>query len=154
MEIIKKYPIWSAIAIGVLFVFVAKFVSELYFFEDYDLWSLIDAYATSLTLFLVFYSWKQNKKQMETIKIFIEFINENGANNQIAIDSIKRKNFSRSELKGILRELHNSKEPYEIDYMSKSEFLDNIFSIQEGVGDEFFIKISNNDIFNFKREQQ
>ena len=54
---------------------------------------------------------------------------------------IKRKNFSRAELKGILRELHDSKSNYDLAYMAEDDFLNNVFAVQDGNKDEFIMKI-------------
>ncbi len=110
-------------------------------------WSLLDGVLTIITVGGVFYSIWQGRKQLKEIKIILEF--DDG--HQVSIFPVKRKNFSRAELKGILREHHNSRDNYELSYMKEDDFLKNIFSIQDGKEDTFIMKIRDSDFFEFKR---
>ena len=83
-----------------------------------------------------------------TLNIYLEFYDDY----KEPIYSIKRKNFSRAEIKGILRELHDDGENYKLSYMAENEFLDSIFKVQDGESDEFIMKIREKDFFKFNRK--
>jgi hypothetical protein len=144
-KIIKNNPIISAIVIGFIFVVIAYYVSNLGYFEEFDLWSLIDAYATSLTLVLVVYNLKQNQMQMQQIPIYFN-------DKKLNLD-ITRKDFSRSELQGILGILRNDVEkPYNVAYLSKIEYLDAIYKIQKSELDELKIEITEDELKKFRND--
>lgn len=115
-----------------------------------DIWKIIDGFATAMTLILIYFEYSNSKKQLEPIDIYLEF--EDGVTKKIS--TIKRKNFSRAELKGILRELHNSRDNYDLSYMAEKEFLDNIFSIQDGKSNDFYMIIRDSDFFLYKDKVQ
>ena len=116
-------------------------------FVNDALWKHIDAFVTAFTLVLVFLDLYSSKKQLDTIRIYLEF--DDGGKEEIY--PMKRKNFSRAELKGILRELHKSKDNYVLSYMSEREFLEDIFLVQEGEMDIFIMKVRDKDFFKYKR---
>ena len=140
-KILNKYqPIFFSLILVLIFLSAREQF-------DNNLWHWIDAIVTILTVTGVWYNYNQNQKQLEKIEIYLEF--DDGYIETIY--PIKRKNFSRAELKGILRELHNSRENYELSYMSEDEFLENIFKVQDGLQDKFYMKIRKGDIFEHKR---
>jgi len=110
--------------------------------------TIFSIFITSFTLFFAYRNWLNNKKQLKKIDIFLEFYD--GYKEKIY--PIKRKNFSRAELKGILRELHDDREHYKLSYMAENEFLDGIFKVQDGESDEFIMKIREKDFFKFNRK--
>ena len=111
------------------------------------LWHTINAMITISTVIGVWYNYYQNQKQLEEVDIFLKFTD----GYEKKIYRIKRKNFSRAELKGMLRELHNSKENYKLSYMSEDEFLTNVFNIQDGLSNKFYMEIRESDFFEYKR---
>jgi len=111
------------------------------------IWHSMNAMITILTVIGVWYNYHQSQKQLEEIDIFLKF--DDGYEKKIY--RIKRKNFSRAELKGILRELHDSRNHYELSYMSEDKFLTNIFNIQDGLSNEFYMEIRESDFFEYKR---
>ena len=92
-------------------------------------------------------NWKKEKKQFEEIKIKLEF--EDKVIRDIP-SYILRKDFSRAEIKGILRGLDEN-ESYKIDYIDnpKSTFLKDILEVQKGK-QEFIIPITYKDDFDLK----
>ena len=114
---------------------------------DNVLWHYIDAIITIGTMIGVWYSYQQNQKQLEIINIFLVI---NAKSKQIPTH-ILRKNFSRAEIKGILRELAQERE-YQIDYISnpKSSFLKDISEIQQAKKNSLEIRIEQNDKFTLK----
>ena len=121
-------------------------MSEFMLWFGGDTWTFIDALVTILTLSLVIWNLYQSFKQNKQIKIFIE---KNKVKRPIP-SYILRKNFVRSDIKGILKELHNSKEDYRIEYLINPNFQKEIFEIQKGIGDELVIYISENDFFVYE----
>ena len=136
----KLIIIFALLFTGVLTIYEMneKFVSS-------PIWQHIDAFATAFTLILVFKEILDSKDQLKNIRIYLEF--DDGVIDEIF--PIKRKNFSRAELKGILRELHGSRENYRLSYMSESDFFDNIFAVQDGKKDSFIMKIRKDDFFEY-----
>jgi hypothetical protein len=116
------------------------------FFSD-ELWKHIDAFATALTLALVTLDLLNRKQELDEINLYIKFEEKE----KELIYPIKRKNFSRAELKGILRELHDGESNYSLAYMSEDDFLNNVFAVQDGDKDEFIMKIYKDDTFEYKR---
>lgn len=110
--------------------------------------TIVSIIITSFTLFFAYRNWQNSRKQLEEINIELEFYD--GYKEKIY--PIKRKNFSRSELKGILRELHDDNTNYKISYMTENEFLDSIFKVQDGDSNEFIMKIKQDDNFKFNRK--
>lgn len=151
-KIIKNNPVISAVVICLIFVYIAKIVSELYLFKDFDLWSLIDAYVTSLTLFLVFYSWKQNQKQMQKVGIYFNLISND---KEIPVDTnLTRKDCQRSEVQGILRtKLKKGKSFYEIDYLSNIKYVEQIFAIQHSESNKLVIYLQDDELEQFGLEK-
>ena len=99
-----------------------------------------------ITMILVIINFFKNKKQLEPVKIFIS---KDGKKEEIP-SYILRKNFIRSDIKGILKELHDSKEDYRIKCLTQPDFLKKIFEIQQGKEDELIIEIDSNDFFKYE----
>lgn len=145
MNKIKKNPILAFFLCLIPFILIAYFLSNLGLFAEFNLWSLIDAYATSLTLFLVFHGLREDQKQIEKVGIYF---NDNKLNLDIA-----RKDFSRSELQGILGILRvDIDERYKIKYLSDIEFLDSIYKIQKSELNELRIKLTEDELKGFRND--
>ena len=127
----------------------------IHWFKESEIWASIDASFTIVSILVTFgtfvmvvRNYRANKKQLEPIKLHLHIRED-----IVQIPSyILRKNFNRVEVKGILKELHDSKDDYEIDYIAnpKSTFLKDIFEIQSGSKDDLVIEIKEKDIFVLK----
>jgi len=111
-------------------------------------WAFIDAIVTSLTVLGVGYNLWQNKKQLNPIKILIE---KNNIKEELPT-FILRKNFTRSEVQGILRSLHDG-DTYNIKFTGNPDFLKAIIKIQQGKSDTLVIPILPQDDFNIKKKR-
>ena len=114
---------------------------------DGDLWHWMDAVVTIATVSGVWYNYNMNSKQLDEIKVSILC---KGEEKEIPIYII-RKNFTRSEIKGIFGGLHDGKN-FDIDYFdnSNSSFLKDIFEIQQGKRDKLTVIIHEKDNFRLK----
>ena len=110
-----------------------------------DTWTFIDALVTILTLLLVIYNWYQNYKQNQEIRIQIVLQHMN-ITKVLAIPLI-RKNFTRSELFGILG-AYDKDSKFCIEHTSSIKFFEDIRNIQEGKLDEISIIIKKEDKFD------
>jgi len=113
------------------------------------IWAVIDAIVTSLTVLGVGYNLWQNRKQLKPIKILIE---RNNIKEEIP-SYILRRNFTRSEVQGILRSLHKG-DIYDIKFTGKPEFLKAIIEIQQGKSDTLVIPISEEDDFKVQEKNK
>lgn len=114
-----------------------------------SLWHYLDAFITVGTLIAVWYNYNENKKQLDIISIEL-----NIDGRKVQVDSyLIRRNFTRSEIKGILRGLCDESE-YKIFYIdsSKSSFLKDIHTIQTGDSKKFEIPIESKDEFTLKKD--
>lgn len=87
----------------------------------------------------------KNMRQNKFIPICIE---KNGVKEPLDIE-IKRKEFSRSELNGVLGALEKDGK-FNIDYFSTKEFFDQLNDVQKSNKDEFVIYLSDSDKFERK----
>ena len=80
-------------------------------------------------LFFTFINWKNDKKQLQKVGIYFKI---KSGDKEIPIDTnLSRKDCQRSEIQGILRtKLIKEKNFYNIDYLSTSQYVENIFKIQ------------------------
>lgn len=103
---------------------------------------------TSITMLAVVYTWYNNRKQLDRIQIY--FIDENHQKLLLENISIVRKHITRSEVLGILGVIQtNSKERYNIDYLSSTAFFDDLYAIQKGDLSELFINITTEELTQF-----
>jgi hypothetical protein len=110
-----------------------------------DWWSFIDALVTIVTVSAVLYNLWQIKKQLNPIQILIK---KNDVITELP-SFIIRKNFTRSEVQGVLRSLHKG-ETYDIAFTGKAEFLKAIVGIQRGDSSTLIIPILPEDTFELK----
>jgi len=88
-------------------------------------------------------NWWNNKKQLQKIPIYF--------NDQKLNLDIARKDFSRQEIQGILGLFRKDmKIHYDIKYLSKIDYLDSIYKIQIGEIDSLKIKLTKNELEQFK----
>ena len=110
-----------------------------------DTWTFIDALVTILTLLLVIYNWYQNYKQNQEIRIQIVLQHMNIT--RVLPIPLIRKNFTRSELFGILG-AYDKDSKFCIEHTSSIKFFEDIRNIQEGKLDEISIIIKKEDKFD------
>ena len=138
-ELINKHQ-GKIIVVTVLLVIVSAWGNF-----NTDLWHWIDAIVTIGTVIGVWYNYKENQKQLEPIQIHLS------TQTKPLSSFVLRKNFTRAEVKGILRELAEEKD-YEIDYISnpKSSFLRDVYNVQTSKTDNLTVMIKEKDIFTLK----
>lgn len=97
-----------------------------------------------VTMLAVFYNqYRQNQK------IQIYFLLDG---KEIFLDNISiiRKHITRSEILGMLGVIQkNSKERYNIDYLSESKFFEDLYEIQRGGSQKLVIKVSADEFEQF-----
>lgn len=135
-ETVKQHPLITIILLIILVVLINSFA-----------WTTIDGLITTGTLLAVvintYINAKHNETQLQKIPIYF---NEKKLNLDIT-----RKDFSRSELQGILGILRtNMKVQYDIAYLSKIEYLDTIYKIQKSELHELKIEITDDELKQFK----
>ena len=146
LEQIKEWVVENKILSGIIMLIILLIINS-------SIWLSLDGLITIGTVLGVWYNYNQNKKQLDTIKIYLNFVDKK---EKIHITSVKRKYFTRAELKGILRELDDAssegRKDYEIEIMNTKEFLEDIFSVQEAKKDEdeFILEIRDSDKFKLK----
>ncbi|MDK9694593.1 MAG: hypothetical protein OEL19_10180 [Sulfurimonas sp.] len=101
----------------------------------------------TITMVTVLWSWFKNRKsndkiaihfKTQTITVLLENI------------SIIRKHITRSEVLGILGVVQkNSKERYNIAYLSQARFFDDLYEIQIGKSDKLVIEITDEELEQF-----
>lgn len=89
-------------------------------------------------------NWWNTKKQMQTIKIIIE---RDGKQKLLPLEII-RKNFTRSEVFGVLGAFDKDSS-FKITYTAKKEFFQQISDIQESKKDLLIVKIQEDDKFDW-----
>lgn len=124
-------------------------------YVDAPLWTNIDATFTSVsilltgfTLFFAFRNWYNNKKQLESIKIYLRI---KLVNKKILLEEyLSRKDARRSELQGILaNQLIKGVTRYNIDYLGNKLYFDNINELQKSKTNVLIIEIENDEIGQF-----
>jgi len=108
-------------------------------------WSFLDALVTITTVLFVIYNWWINKKQLQKIDVYIQ----KGDDPKVRIPTYMiRKNFTRSELFGILGALDKERD-FKIAYLKSEAFLQNVLEIQQGREDEMIIRLQDGDKFDW-----
>ena len=107
----------------------------------YIAFDVASAVALAILAFMVYFKYG---KQLEPITIVIEKDTEQ---TELPLKII-RKNFTRSEVSGILRALDKGSE-FNISYTSSLDFFNDIEKVQEGKKDMLVIKLGTEDKFEF-----
>jgi hypothetical protein len=113
----------------------------------------IDKIISLVTVLFVIYKWWQDRKQDEKIAISFSL---NGREILLENISIIRRHITRSEILGILGVIQkNSKERYNIDYLSDVRFFEDLYKIQKGTLNKLVIVVTDNELeqFNLKGTQ-
>lgn len=113
----------------------------------------IDKIISLVTVLFVIYKWWQDRKQDEKIAISFSL---NGQEILLENISIIRRHITRSEILGILGVIQkNSKERYNIDYLSDVRFFEDLYKIQKGTLNKLVIVVTDNELeqFNLKGTQ-
>lgn len=135
MEELKEFfydnPITSILIILFIIVFINK----------ESMWNFIDSIVTLVTAIAVFVNISTNKKfkmkGLEKIKIFFEV---DGQKESMPRFEIIRKDFTRAELAGYLSVIQvDSKDRYNIDFLSTKAFFNDIAKVQKGELNEIVI---------------
>ena len=92
-----------------------------------------------------FVNFFYRRKDSKLIKIYIKFPDNS---TRLVPFHIARRNFTRSELFGILRALDGGAN-FSIKHTSTAEFFDDVLQVQKGKSDEITIKLGTNDRFNW-----
>jgi len=117
--------------------------------EDSFLWKMfgvLDTASAVALATLAFFGYLEYTKQEDKIKIYFEVDTEK-------VDtglSILRKNFTRSEVLGILGMIQkDAKNRFDIGYTRKASMLDTLHKIQKGDQDSFVIPVTVSEIKQF-----
>ena len=117
--------------------------------ESLDLWSWWGAFDTASAValaVLAFMTYLEYQKNEDEIKIIFDV---EGNRKYIGL-SLLRKDFSRSELNGLLRSLLKDQRQFKIEsFKNIPELLKDIQQIQKGEGDEFIIKLTKDELEQF-----
>lgn len=98
-------------------------------------------------MFFAFKNWWNNKKQLKSIQIIID---KNGQRDILPLE-IMRKNFTRSELFGVLGAFDKDSK-FEIKYTASKEFFRQISDVHESKKDEIIIYLKDTDKFDWIKE--
>lgn len=117
--------------------------------EIKEFWESLISWLNNFTVLFAFgamcfsgFNFYRNLRQNKFILLYIE---KNGVKESLDIE-IKRKEFSRSELNGVLGALEKDGK-FNIDYFSTKEFFDQLNDVQKSKKEEFVIYLSNSDKF-------
>jgi hypothetical protein len=119
-------------------------------------WTFFDGLVTIGTLCMVLLNiWlrgRQKKIELQKIKIYFKNIDTNEV---YLLDlDIARKDITRSEIQGILNAFQNDpSQRYSINYLSKIQYLDDIYKIQNNQQNELYIELTNEE-FNGKKDEK
>lgn len=142
LNILTIYLIVFAFGIAAYYLQEAKIVEHIW-----DYWGVVDtSSAVALALLAVAAYWEYIKGE-DKIKIYFLVDNKK-------IDtklSLLRKDFSRSELMGVLGMIQKDQDKrFKISYFQNPAILEEIQKIQKGNGEEFSIKLSKDEFDKFK----
>jgi hypothetical protein len=101
----------------------------------------------TITMVTVLWNWFKNRKFNDKIVLCFKTQAETILLKNI---SIIRKHITRSEVLGILGVVQkNSKERYNIAYLSQTRFFDDLYEIQIGKSDKLVIEITDEELEQF-----
>ncbi|MFA7083899.1 MAG: hypothetical protein WC141_05115 [Arcobacteraceae bacterium] len=126
---------------------VSLFVLFLFYAINSEAWSFVDRLINVGTLFAVIVNISINakNKELELQKIPIYF-NKKKLNFEIL-----RKDFTRQELQGVLGVLRvDMKSHYKVEYLSGTDYLEDIYKIQKSKLDKFVVNITKKELEQFK----
>lgn len=112
------------------------------FIEFLDYITIVFAFFAMIGTFVNFF---YRRKDSKLIKIYIKFPDNS---TRLVPCHITRRNFTRSELFGILRAI-NKEESFKIKYISTREFFNDVLQVQKGKSDEITIRLETNDKFSW-----
>jgi len=98
-------------------------------------------------MFFAFKNWWNNKKQLKPIQIIID---RNGEKEILPFE-IMRKNFTRSEIFGVLGACDKDSK-FEIKYTASRDFFRQVSEVQESKIDEVIIYLKDTDKFDWIKE--
>lgn len=112
------------------------------FIEFLDYITIVFAFFAMIGTFVNFF---YRRKDSKLIKIYIKFPDNS---TRLVPYHITRRNFTRSELFGILRAI-DKEESFKIKYISTPEFFDDVLQVQKGKSDEITIRLETDDKFSW-----
>lgn len=112
------------------------------FIEFLDYITIVFAFFAMIGTFVNFF---YRRKDSKLIKIYIKFPDNS---TRLVPYHITRRNFTRSELFGILRAI-DKEGSFNIKYTSTPEFFDDVLQVQKGKSDEITIRLETNDKFSW-----
>ncbi|OHE05242.1 hypothetical protein [Sulfurimonas sp. RIFOXYB12_FULL_35_9] len=108
---------------------------------------IITIFFATITMLAVLWNWYKNKKSNDKIVIYFQTQTETILLKNI---SIIRKHITRSEVLGILGVVQkNSKERYNIAYLSQTRFFNDLYDIQTSKSDKLVIEITDEELEQF-----
>lgn len=153
---LQRYAFFIFIPIAVVLLLLIMFGINIDFkphFTQQDSWSYFDAFITVFTFMGVMWSIQSNKRQrdsqMQHIGVFLKF--RNGKRAKLKSYTI-RKNFSRGDLKGILRDICVGN--YEVKYFASEAFLADVDAVQQGNKHDIEINVDADGITLVNSDQQ
>jgi flagellar motor component MotA len=118
--------------------------------EDSFLWALYEVLDTASAValaVLAFFGYMEYSKSEDKIKIYFKVDNQKQIDTNL---SILRKNFSRSEVFGLLGMIQtNAKDRFDIAYSRDKSMLDALHAVQKGDEDSFVIPVSSDELMQF-----
>ena len=135
-----------AIYVGVFLLGIVVFILSKLKLDLWDIWEAIDTSSAVALAVLAGITYYQYQKNEDEIKIIFDV---EGDRKDVGL-SLLRKDFSRSELNGLLRSLLKDQRQFKIEsFKNIPELLKDIQQIQKGEGDEFIIKLTKGELEQF-----
>ncbi len=132
----------------ILLLGIMAFYAQKYHYIEHiwDCWSVIDTASAVALATLAIIAYYEYIKGKDVIKLYF-LVGDKKIDTNL---SLLRKDFSRSELLGILGMIQkNPKERFKISYFKNPEILNKIQMIQKGQGKEFIIKLEEDELSFF-----
>lgn len=131
------FPLALLLLLLIMFDIDIKFNSN---FTKGISWGYFDAFITIITYVGVIWGIQSSKRlrdsHMQRIGVFLQFRNDK----KVKLKSYTiRKNFTRADLKGILRDICTGN--YNINYLASEAFLADVDAVQQGQKNEITIKV-------------
>ena len=136
------------------YLLITLFGIVIYFYSSYsksslwDIWSAVDSSFAVAVGVLAFFVYIELAKEQDVIELKIKIGNKEPIDTGL---SLLRKNFTRSEIMGILGMIKkNQDERYKLKFFQDKEVLKKIQNIQTGRDKVFIIEMSQEEAKQFK----
>jgi len=146
MKILMQNRILIVFGLIVVFgIFIRYFIGENSFL--WALYGVLDTASAVALASLAFLGYMEYSKSENKIKIYFKVDDQEPIDTKL---SILRKNFSRSEVFGLLGMIQkDAKGRFDISYSRDKTMLDALHAVQRGDTDSFVIPISNEELMQF-----